>query len=314
MSQASMKTTHRLAAIGECMIEVGEQGHHPASVMQFSGDSLNMAVYFARSIDQQRLSVHYVTALGDDPYSDRMRSQWQQEGILTDLVRKIAGKLPGLYLIHNDEQGERTFYYYRSQAAAKAMFDGNAGEALAQRLLDFNTLYLSGISLAILHEEGRNRLLDTLKKAHEGGVTVCFDTNYRSRLWSDQGLARSVIQDVLQLTDIALPSFEDTQHLFDDSTPEETAKRLHDLGVKEVVVKQGEHGYLISDEQGAQQVPIQPVQHVIDTTSAGDSFNGAYLASRLQGLNPFDAARRAAELAAVVITHQGAIIPREKMP
>lgn len=299
---------HQFAAIGECMIEfsslTGKQ-----FAMNFAGDTLNTALYFARESDLGQVRVHYATALGNDPYSEQMLKHWHQEGIQIDFVQRLPDRLPGLYLIHNSDKGDREFYYYRSQSAAREMFNGIAGDILFEQLIHCDTLYLSSISLAILSDLGREKLLQLLHQAYKKGITICFDTNYRPKLWADVTIAKKVINQVLKYTRIALPSFEDERCLHEDSSPQMTAERLHQAGVSEVIVKQGEQGYLISDKTGCRQIPIQRVKAVIDTTAAGDSFNGAYLAARIKGYEPTQAAQMGANLAATVITHRGAIVP-----
>ncbi|WP_038962967.1 PfkB family carbohydrate kinase, partial [Yersinia pestis] len=77
------------------------------------------AVYIARQVSAPDLNVHYVTALGTDSFSEEMLTAWQQENIQTDLIQRMDNKLPGLYFIETDESGERTFYYWRNDAAAR---------------------------------------------------------------------------------------------------------------------------------------------------------------------------------------------------
>lgn len=304
---------HRVASIGECMIEFVAID---ATTYQrhFAGDTLNMAVYFSRACDPDQQEIGYLTALGDDPFSQEMIARWQEEGISTSTVCRVKDRLPGLYVIQNDEKGERHLYYYRSQSPAREMFLGEAGEHLNSALLTFNTLYFSGVTLAILYEKVRDKFFETLIKAQKQGIQIVFDTNFRARLWPDIATAKIVIQKAQHMATIALPSFEDEQLLFGDKDPSQTAARLHQLGIKEVVIKLGEMGYLISTPKQQEQIKVDPVAHVIDTTGAGDSFNGTYLALRLQGLSPHEAAQKAAKVAAAVITHRGGIIPRQDMP
>ncbi|WP_280123483.1 sugar kinase [Coxiella endosymbiont of Ornithodoros amblus] len=295
--------------IGECLIELTSKNCKDFSV-NFSGDTLNTAVYLVRSLSKTTMvTVDYVTALGVDTFSHEMLNQWLGEGIGVSLVRQITDKLPGLYLIRNDKRGERYFYYYRSQSAARALFEGEEGDCLCQKLLEFDSLYLSGITLAMLYETGRDKLLDCLKVAHEKGKPICFDTNFRVCLWPNLDSARAIIEEILELTTIGLPSFSDEKTFFGDKSPKETAQRLHRFGVQEVVVKQGENGYWLSDETGEKKVAIERVTKVIDTTGAGDAFNGAYLAARFEGLNSAAASQKAASLAATVVACRGAIIP-----
>ena len=76
----------------------------------FGGDTLNTSVYLARLLAARDVAIDYVTALGDDPFSDAMIAGWRDEGIGTDLVARLPGRLPGIYVIRTDAAGERSFY------------------------------------------------------------------------------------------------------------------------------------------------------------------------------------------------------------
>ena len=72
----SIGVTRRLAAIGECMIEIG--GNGKGGLQQgMAGDTYNTIVYLARLLGSSRWRVHYVTAMGEDPFSERMLHQHQ---------------------------------------------------------------------------------------------------------------------------------------------------------------------------------------------------------------------------------------------
>ena len=92
------------------------------------------------------------------------------------------------------------------------------------------------------------------------------------------------------------------------------AKALRLLwGVAEIVLKMGPQGCLVVSSDTRELVAANKVA-VVDTTSAGDSFNAGYLAARLQGKSASAAARAGHRLASVVIQHRGAIIPLSAMP
>jgi 2-dehydro-3-deoxygluconokinase len=303
----------RIASIGECMIELSETAGSaaPSGSMHrtFGGDTLNTAVYLARSLGDTPAEVHYVTALGDDPFSAGMLAAWQAEGLKTDQVFRLPGKLPGLYIIRTDTAGERTFHYWRSAAAARELLRAEQAESLAKSLGGFDLVYLSGITLGILDAESRQRLFALLEALKHAGCRVAFDTNYRPRLWQNRQEAQEAVARVLSLADLALPTFEDEAALFGDAGAEATAERLHGLGVGEVVVKCGGDPCLISLGGEQSRVAGETVARPVDTTAAGDSFNGAYLAARLTGAAPEAAAAAGHRLAARVIATKGAIIP-----
>lgn len=114
--------------------------------------------------------------------------------------------------------------------------------------------------------------------------------------------------DAYHVADIALPTFPDENALFGDATPEETAVRIASYGVREIVVKDGTEPALVITGDRQSRVPAVRA-NAVDTTGAGDSFNGGYIASRLAGLEPVDAAARAHRVAARVVEFHGALAP-----
>ncbi len=297
-----------VAAIGECMIELRQDGERRYG-LGFGGDTLNAAVYLAR----QGVAVDYATVLGDDTFSDDMIELWRGEGIGTELVVRLPGTVPGLYLIRLGPRGERWFHYWRGEAPARRYFDLPETPALVERLAGHDLIYLSGITLSLYAEATRYRLFDLLDRVRARGGRVAFDPNFRERGWPDRAVARAVFGALLDRADIVLPTFDDERTLFGDASPEATVERLRGHGIGDIVVKNGAEPCLVLTADGLALVPPEPVEPV-DTTAAGDSFNAGYLAGRLRGLDPVTAARRGHRIAGRVVQHRGAIIPREAMP
>ena len=297
----------KIASIGECMLEIsGAQSQPDLRRLGFGGDTLNTAIYLARL----GVPVDYVTALGDDPYSERMVEAWRGEQVGTGLVQRVAGRLPGLYMIEVDEHGERRFYYWRQQAPARDIFGNAQTDSLCQDLLRYEWLYLSGISLSLYGEAGRERLFDLLRQIRAQGGKVAFDSNYRPRAWSSVEVARREIRDQLALTDVVLSSLEDETGLHGASTAEQACDRIHGFGPATVVIKQGGEGCVVSIKGRKTVVPAVKVDKIVDATAAGDSFNAGFLAATLKGEEPMQAARLGHRCAAIVIGHHGAIVPR----
>ncbi|MGQ0677888.1 MAG: sugar kinase [Rhodospirillales bacterium] len=300
----------RAATIGECMIELSprEGGLY---ALGFGGDTLNTAVYMARL----GMPVDYLTAMGDDPYSDRMIAAWAREGVGVERVRRVGGRLPGLHLIETDAGGERRFFYWRDRAPARELFRLPDTPALLDEIAAYELVYLSGISLSLYGEDGRAALSGALDERRRRGGKVAFDSNYRPRNWPDAATARAAMEEMMRRADIALLSFEDERALWNDKSPERAARRAAGLGPAEVVVKNGAGAAVVavSGERTLSLAP-DPQDRPRDTTAAGDSFNAAYLAARRAGASPAEAARAGHRLAAAVIRHPGAIIPRQAMP
>ena len=298
----------RIALIGECMIEL--QQHADGSLHQsFGGDTLNTAVYLSRELGG-RASVDYVTALGDDSFSDSMCRIWREEGIGLGLVQRLPGRLPGLYCIQTDAKGERRFLYWRNEAAVRDCFTAPSAAPVLAALPDYDVLYFSGITLAVLGESGREKLVEVLELARQGDTRVVFDNNYRPRLWAGVEQARAAYRSVLPYVDMALLTLEDEQALFDYADAQAVFSAYENIGTSEVVIKRGAESCLVHCEGEAFEVPACKVETVVDTTAAGDSFSAAYLASRLTGGDPRQAALAGHALASRVIQVRGALIPR----
>jgi 2-dehydro-3-deoxygluconokinase len=298
----------RIAAIGECMIELSDLGDGRMT-LAYGGDSLNTSVYLARL----GAAVEYVTALGDDPYSDDMLAFWRREGVGTRHVRRLAGCLPGLYTIRTDAAGERSFHYWRSASAARELLRDEGG-VLSDALLAYRVLFLTGVTLSILDPESRDKLFAIVAAARANGARIVFDSNYRPRGWPGPETARTAFERMARLTDIALPSLDDEAALFGAREAAEVAERYFAWGAAEVAVKAGAADcyWRLGGDAGV--VAAETVADVVDTTAAGDAFDAAYLAARLAGLEPAAAVRRGHRLAAAVIRHRGAVIPMAAMP
>ncbi len=303
-----------MVCFGECMLEL--QGQAFGEMHQtFGGDTLNTAIYMARCGRRQGLHVDYATALGDDGLSGGMLQRWQAEGVGTGLVRRLQGRLPGLYLIEVDSKGERRFSYWRDQAAARSYFDTADGATpLEQQVERIDGLYISGISLAILPPEGRTRLAAVARRLGQRGAVVAFDNNYRPKLWPSAEVAREAFSEFTTLATVALLTLDDDMALWGQNDAHAQLQAALALPCPEVIVKRGEQPTLVRlAGQTAQVVATEKVARVVDTTAAGDSFAGAYLAARLGGQTPEQSAAAGNQLAARVVQHRGAIIAPEHM-
>jgi 2-dehydro-3-deoxygluconokinase len=297
----------RVACIGECMIELRE-AEGGLYARGYGGDTLNTAVYLARL----GMAVDYITALGDDPISDQMIADWASEGVGTERVVRLPGKLPGLYMIRTDSNGERRFLHWRENSAARSLMDLAATSDILGSLAGYEMIYFSAITLSIFAEHGRARLIAALQQARQQGARVAFDTNFRARGWPDLDVARAAYRDAFEVADIVLASTEDLLPLYPDEDPENLMARIVN---PEALLKLSEPKSIVRFEGRLHDIKAEPiVGDVVDTTAAGDSFAAAYIAARLAGADPIEASRAGHRLAGVVVGHPGAIIPRSAMP
>ncbi|GHD67179.1 sugar kinase [Jeongeupia chitinilytica] len=297
--------TMRIGLIGEAMIELAGT---PLE-RRWGGDTLNTAVYLARQLGAAH-PVHYLSALGDDSLSDGLLADWQAEGIATERIARLSGRLPGLYLVETDDAGERRFHYWRSDSAARHWFAGGLDFAALFDGLD--AVYLSGITLALFPAPERKRLIEALAAFRRQDGRVWFDNNYRPQLWPVAD-ARDAYAQLYAIADIALVTEDDETRVFGDDGDALIA-RVQALGCSEIVVKRGAAPATVISGGLQVAVAASPVERVVDTCAAGDSFAAAYLAARLLGATPADATRSGHRLAGLVIQYPGAIMPTGAMP
>jgi 2-dehydro-3-deoxygluconokinase len=297
-----------IASIGEPMIELARS---PSGLLsydrRYGGDTLNTAVYLARLLSPEAARIQYATRLGDDPLSDWMIGGFQSEGIDCSLIARVKGRRPGLYMIDTDANGERSFSYWRGEAPARQLFED---PHLARQLSAVDAIYTSGITLAILSDRGRERLITLMQKLKTQGRIAAFDTNYRAGLWPAPETAAPWIRQAIEASTHALPSSDDLDQIFGkEASVDAWIGKLAAMGAHEIVVKTG--GGPVHTSEGT----IDFARDVAprDTTGAGDSFNAAYLASRLTGHSIEVGVEKAHRLASRVIQYPGAVIARDAM-
>jgi 2-dehydro-3-deoxygluconokinase len=296
----------RAICVGEATVELARGGDGRFALAS-AGDTFNTAIYLARA----GLATGFASALGDDPYSEAIVSLAQAEGVATDLLLRVPGRLPALTLIDADAQGKPRLHHWREAAPARELFELPNWSRVAEGLLGAKLIYFSGVTLSLYSNIGLGRFLAAVELARGNGAKIAFDGNFRPRDWKgDLTRTRTVFAEALKRVDLALPAYDDEAVLWGDPSPEATIERLQAFGVNEIVVKNGPNSALIAAAGKRETVPVPEVVVPVDATAAGDGFNAGYLAARLSGRGALEAAEAAHRLAAQVIRHRGAIMPR----
>jgi 2-dehydro-3-deoxygluconokinase len=301
-----MSEAKRSVCVGEAIVELA-RGADGRFALASGGDTFNTAVYLARA----GAPAGFATALGDDPYSDAIVALAAAEGIDTDLILRVPGRLPGLALIDADPRGTRRIHSWNEAAPARDLFELPNWGRIAEGLIGARLIFFSGATLSIYSNIGLGRFLAAVELARSQGATIAFDGNFRPHAWKgDLTRTRTVFAETLKRVDIALPAYDDEAMLWGDPSPEATIERLQAFGVGEIVVKNGPNSAIVASADKREAVPVPEVVVPVDATAAGDSFNAGYLAARLSGRGPAQAASAAHRLAGEVIQHRGAIMPR----
>lgn len=296
----------RVICVGEVLIEL-TRGTDGAFAPACGGDAFNAAIYLARA----GLDVGFATAIGDDPYSDSIVALASAEQVSSALILRVPGRLPGLCLIERNRSGERVLSIWDEGAPARELFELPDWMRIAESLVSARLIYFSGITLSLYSNNGLGRLFAALEVARAQGVKVAFDGNFRPAGWKGNlARTRTVFIEALKRVDIALPTYDDEAVLWGDPSPESTVARLQAFGIGEIVVKNGPNSALVAGSGAQEFVPVPEVVVPVDPTAAGDGFNAGYLAARLSGNDPAQAAIAAHRLAADVLRHPGSLMPR----
>lgn len=289
-----------IVSCGEPMVEFNQTGEGDGrSYLQgFGGDSSNFAIAAAR----QGARVAYVSALGDDPYGHALRALWTREGVDHASVATDPEAFTAVYFVTHDAGGHH-FSFFRAGSAASRMTPARLPRA---RIAAAKVLHLSGISLAI-STGACDAGYAAIETARAAGVRVSFDTNLRRKLWSLER-ARAVMNDVIGLCDICLPSYDDVLAITGLSDPDALVDHCLRRGAKTVALKLGAEGALVADATQRLRIAPHPCRP-LDATGAGDTFGGAFVARLVAGDGLEAAARYAAVAAALSTEGYGAVDP-----
>lgn len=293
---------------GECMVELMTTARSPlvnTMKQSFAGDVFNTAVYLKRTFSQAK--VHLVTAVGKDEFSLDMIQYFENESIGTDFVFQSDDKIPGLYSIQLDDAGERSFTYWRENSAARSVMSF-INDDISQQFNPGDVFFFSGISVGVVKPDDRDNFWRFVNQLKAAGITIVFDLNYRPKLWASEDEAREQFRLAFQAADILLPGVDDFAAIFALDQVEEIIAFFAQYDYQELVIKNGDKNVYCISAAEQEIVDVTPVAKVVDTTSAGDSFNGGYLSARLAGKSIADSVEFANQVAGFVIQHPGAIV------
>lgn len=286
-----------ILCLGEPLVEFTrmEDGRYQRSI---GGDTSNAAIAATR----QGASVGYLTVLGADKFGDAVIEAWAEEGVAADHVARHPTAPTGIYFIDPDPE-ERQFTYYRAGSAASLM---QPGDLPAEAIRAAKCLHLSGITLAVSNDL-RQTAFAAAAMAKDAGVPVSLDTNLRLKLWGIE-TAREVTHAAMADATIAVTSIDDSLHLTGLGRASDIAAFYHNLGPAIALVTMGANGCLLSVDGAQTHIAPAPTT-AIDSSGAGDSFAGSFLAWWLETGDPVLAANRAAAVAAGTVAGLGAVDP-----
>ena len=298
-----MNKTLDLIALGEPMMEFNQtRPGSPTYLQGFGGDTSNAAIAAARA----GARVAYLTRLGQDHFGDALMALWARESVECQAVERDPDAATGIYFVHHSDAGHGFSYMRAGSAATRMTPDCLNGLGWGQAIGRSRILHLSGISMAISRSACATSL-QAMREARASQTMVSFDSNLRLKLWSLKE-ARAGITQAVALCDLFLPSLEDMEALTGLTDPDAIVDWSHAHGARQVVLKMGERGALLSDGHQRQVVEGRPVQ-LVDATGAGDCFCGNLLARLALGDELLAATQYANQAAALSVRGFGAVAP-----
>ena len=303
MHSNSLGKKFDVVALGEAMVEFNQTTPGAPNYLQgFGGDTSNAVIAAARS----GAKTAYLSRIGQDSFGQLLGTLWADEGVDTTAVEVDAHAPTGIYFVTHGKTGHE-FSYRRAGSAASCMSPAWLAQNLATSIIqNAAILHVSGISLAISSSACETSFA-AMKLARQSGGLVSFDSNLRLKLWPLQSAITATTQ-AIALCDIFLPSLEDVTMLNGLTEPDRIVDWGHALGAKQVVLKLGAKGALISDGSRREHLPGHHVS-LVDATGAGDCFCGNLLARVALGDDLFKATRYANAAAAVAVQSYGAVAP-----
>lgn len=292
-----------LVTIGETMVVFDSVTNGPlryssSYTCHTGGAETNVAVGVVR----QGHSAGWISSLGDDEFGRLVQRVYRGEGVDLSHVTFDKAHPTGIFFRQSAGNGEFKNFYYRNNSAASVMTPETLDE---EYIASAKILHVSGVTLAI-SPATRATAIRAMEIAKENNVLVCFDPNLRLKMWSLEE-AKATINDLWQLTDIALPGIEEGELLFGESNPDEIAETIQKYGVRTVVIKIGADG-AIGYEDGKKVVsPGFKVKNVVDAFGAGDSFAAGIIASKLKNWSLEESLRYANAIGAMAVSAPGNI-------
>lgn len=286
----------KILSIGEIMLEMSDLGDGLYR-KGFAGDTFNVACYL-HMVTNGRIKPHYLTAVGTDAESDACLNFIEEKGVLTTRCQRDCDHTIGLFVLSNDDSGEKQYAYWRGQSAARHLFDR------PQDLTGYELIYLSGITAAIT--ENKRNLVQSVEAAKQYGTQIAYDFNHRAALWNPDA-ARKFATQLLSLVDIVKISDDELEFLYPAKTVSDFSNEYPQA--EWVLTCGGDKGEVWKAGTLLARQEFKAALEVVDSSAAGDSFIATYIAEKLAGANPLEGLRRGHAVASQVVCSKGSIVP-----
>ena len=291
-----------VCSIGEAMIEISNIKNSLYN-QSLAGDTLNFCNY----LDKKKLNAFCLSAIGRSEINQSLLDFVKSKNISTKYIKQIKQFEVGLYLIKNKDNGEKQFFYWRDESAAKQYFNNIDFLNLYKELKNFDYIYFSGITLSIIHISKLNNFIKLLKLLKSKKIKIVFDFNIRPTRWNKKNL-NNFFDSVLKFVDICFLSGEDMNYWKNKNNIKSYEKIVRKYKIKHSIFrKNAELTYAIQNKK-KYTIRNKFIRKVIDTSGAGDGFNAAYLSNFIVNNDPLLALKAGSSLGSKIVMKKGAIV------
>lgn len=291
-----------VCSIGEAMIEISNIKNSFYN-QSFAGDTLNFCNY----LDKKKLNAFFLSAIGKSEINQSLLDFVKSKNISTKYIKQINQFEIGLYLIKNKDNGEKQFFYWRDESAAKQYFNNIDFINLYKELKNFDYIYFSGITLSIIHISKLNNFIKLLKLLKSKKIKIVFDFNIRPSRWNKKNL-NIFLDSVLKFVDICFLSGEDMNYWKNKNNIKSYEQIVRKYKLKHSIFRKNAKFTYVFLNKTRYVFKNKLLKTVVDTSGAGDGFNAAYLSNFIVNNDPVLALKAGSSLGSKIVMKKGAIV------
>ena len=291
-----------VCSIGEAMIEISNIKNSLYN-QSFAGDTLNFCNY----LDKKKLNAFFLSAIGKSEINQSLLDFVKSKNISTKYIKQINQFEVGLYLIKNKDNGEKQFFYWRDESAAKHYFNNIDFLNLYKELKNFDYIYFSGITLSIIHISKLNNFIKLLKLLKRKKIKIVFDFNIRPSRWNKKNL-NIFLDSVLKFVDICFLSGEDMNYWKNKNNIKSYEQIVRKYKLKHSIFRKNAKFTYVFLNKTRYVFKNKLLKTVVDTSGAGDGFNAAYLSNFIVNNDPVLALKAGSSLGSKIVMKKGAIV------
>ena len=291
-----------VCSIGEAMIEISNIKNSLYN-QSFAGDTLNFCNY----LDKKKLNAFFLSAIGKSEINQSLLDFVKSKNISTKYIKQINQFEIGLYLIKNKDNGEKQFFYWRDESAAKHYFNNIDFLNLYKELKNFDYIYFSGITLSIIHISKLNNFIKLLKLLKRKKIKIVFDFNIRPSRWNKKNL-NIFLDSVLKFVDICFLSGEDMNYWKNKNNIKSYEQIVRKYKLKHSIFRKNAKFTYVFLNKTRYVFRNKLLKKVVDTSGAGDGFNAAYLSNFIVNNDPVLALKAGSSLGSKIVMKKGAIV------